>query len=92
MVYTQDTGLKKLIFVEMEEYPGFIGTPSPLPQKIETLAILKIVTSAIKITEKVLHFFYISFQILNKYNVEHVLDYLSYFILPWCRLVSLYLQ
>lgn len=48
----QDTGLKKLIFVEMEEYPGFSETPSPLPQKIETLAILKLVTSAIKITEK----------------------------------------
>ena len=38
----------------MEEYPGFSETPSPLPQKIETLAILKLVTSAIKITEKVI--------------------------------------
>ena len=49
----QDTGLKKLIFVEMEEYPGFFDTPCLLPQKVETHAILKIVTSAIKITEKV---------------------------------------
>jgi len=51
--YPQDTGLKKLIFVEMEEYPGFSESSSPLPQKIESITILKLVTSAIKITEKV---------------------------------------
>jgi len=44
--------LKKLIFVEMEEYPGFTDTPCLLPQKVETHSILRIVTSAIKITEK----------------------------------------
>lgn len=49
----QDTGLKKLTFVEMEEYPGFSEEPCQLPQKIETLTILKLVTSSIKITEKV---------------------------------------
>lgn len=48
----QDTGLKKLIFVEMEEYPGFSDTPCLLPQKVETQSILKIVTSAIRLTEK----------------------------------------
>ncbi|XP_063681246.1 protein FAM227A-like isoform X1 [Bolinopsis microptera] len=48
----QDTGLKKLIFVEMEEYPGFFDTPCDLPQKVETQSIMRIVTSSIRITEK----------------------------------------
>ena len=53
----------------MEEYPGFTDVPSPLPQKIETLAILKIVTSAIKITEKVGHVLFINYLLLSYWNI-----------------------
>ena len=54
-IIAQDsTGLKKLIFVEMEEYPGYSDEPCPLPQKVETPTILRLVSRAIKITEKVI--------------------------------------
>lgn len=48
----QETGLKKLTFVEMEDYPGFTESSSGLPQKIETASVLRLVTKAIKMLEK----------------------------------------